>query len=260
MIIYKITNLVNQKIYIGLTTCSLKERWTGHLHCVKSDPRHLYRSMRKYGIENFKIEQIDKTDNLQELGRLEAYYIEKFNSRDPNIGYNLCAGGVTNSLDDNGRARLKLADVVQIREIYHMGELRCKECWKMYKDKISYSAFQKIWEGTTWKTVMPEVYTPEMRALHSKQKQNPGQLNGNALYTDEEVLEIRKFYVNNTLQETYEKFGSKNKTKEGFRSLIASSYKHIPIYSKTKKIWTLNGQEINIDNYNPVSTISESGE
>lgn len=141
MIIYKITNLVNQKIYIGLTTCSLKERWTGHLHCVKSDPRHLYRSMRKYGIENFKIEQIDKTDNLQELGRLEAYYIEKFNSRDPNIGYNLCAGGVTNSLDDNGRARLKLADVVQIREIYHMGELRCKECWKMYKDKISYSAF-----------------------------------------------------------------------------------------------------------------------
>ena len=260
MIIYKITNLVNQKIYIGLTTCPLKERWMGHLHCVKSDPRYLYRSMRKYGIENFKIEQIDETDDLQELGRLEAYYIEKFNSRDPNVGYNLCAGGVTNSLDDNGRARLKLADVVQIREIYHMGELRCKECWKMYKDKISYSAFQKIWEGTTWKTVMPEIYTSEMKALHSKQKQNPGQLNGNALYTDEEVLEIRKFYVDNTLQETYEKFGSKNKTKEGFRSLIASSYKHIPIYSKTKKIWTLNGQEINIDDYNPVSTISESGE
>jgi len=107
---------------------------------------------------------------------------------------------------------------------------------------------------------MPEIYTPEMKALHSKQKQNPGQLNGNALYTDEEVLEIRKFYVNNTLQETYERFGNKNKTKEGFRSLIASSYKHIPIYSKTKKIWTLNGQEINIDDYNPVSTISESGE
>lgn len=59
MIIYKITNLINNKIYIGLTTCSLKERWNNHRHCVKSDPRHLYCSMRKYGIENFKIEQID---------------------------------------------------------------------------------------------------------------------------------------------------------------------------------------------------------
>ena len=56
MIIYKITNLINNKIYIGLTTCSLKERWNNHRHCAKSDPRHLYCSMRKYGIENFKIE------------------------------------------------------------------------------------------------------------------------------------------------------------------------------------------------------------
>jgi group I intron endonuclease len=260
MIIYKITNLVNQKIYIGLTTCSLRERWLGHIHCVKSDQRHLYCSMRKYGIDNFKIEQIDETDDYQELGRLEAYYIEKFNSRNPDVGYNLCTGGLTNSLDDNGRARLRVSDVIQIREVYYMKELRCRECWEMYKDKISFSAFQKIWEGSTWKSIMPEVYTPEMKALHSKQKQNPGQLNGNALFTDEEVLEIRKFYANHSLQETYEKFGGKNKTKEGFRSLIASSYKHIPIYSKIKKKWTLKGQEIDINSYNPVSTISGSGE
>ena len=91
MIIYKITNLINNKIYIGLTTTELKVRW--NRHCVKSDPRHLYCSMRKYGIENFTIEQIDSADSIIKLGELERYYIEKYNSQDPNIGYNLSAGG-----------------------------------------------------------------------------------------------------------------------------------------------------------------------
>ena len=206
MIIYKITNLIDQKIYIGLTTCTLKERWQNHKGCVKSDPRHLYRSMRKYGIENFKIEIVEETDSLEKLAQLEDYYINLYNSRDPNIGYNLSAGGQTNQLDANGRAQLTLNEVVQIREIYHMGELRCKECWEMFKTKISYSAFQKIWEGTTWKSIMPEIYTEEMKHLHASQKSNPGTKNGNAIYTDEEVIEIRKYYIEHTLKETFHKF------------------------------------------------------
>ena len=206
MIIYKITNLINQKIYIGLTTCTLKERWQNHKGCVKSDPRHLYRSMRKYGIENFKIEIVEETDSLEKLAQLEDYYINLYNSRDPNVGYNLSAGGQTNQLDANGRAQLTLNEVVQIREIYHMGELRCKECWEIFKTKISYSAFQKIWEGTTWKSSMPEIYTEEMKHLHASQKSNPGTKNGNAIYTDEEVIEIRKYYIEHTLKETFHKF------------------------------------------------------
>ena len=260
MIIYKITNQINSKIYIGLTTCSLKERWNNHRHCVKSDPRHLYCAMRKYGIENFTIEQIDETDNLEDLGKLEYKYIKQYNSRNPKIGYNLSAGGETNQLDDNGRAKLSLNEVIQIREIYYMGELRCKECWNMYKYKISYSAFQKIWEGITWKSVMPEIYTEEMKFLHSQQKSNPGSKNGNAKYSDEEVLEIRKYYVNHSLQETYNKYGSKSKTKDSFRGLIKTSYLYLPIYCKKEKQWILNNTIIDINKYNPVSTISESGE
>lgn len=37
-------------------------------------------------------------------------------------------------------------------------------------------------------------------------------------------------------------------------------YTEIPIYKKKIKKWILNGKEIDINNYNPVSTISESGE
>ena len=58
----------------------------------------------------------------------------------------------------------------------------------------------------------------------------------------------------------YEKYGSRSKSRDSFRGLIANSYKHLPIYSKVKSVWLLNGQEINIDDYNPVSTILESEE
>ena len=142
MWVYKITNLVNEKCYIGITT-NLEYRW----HCHRNAPNYpylknpLYSAMRKYGIENFKIEIVEETDSLEKLAKLEDYYINLYKSRDPNIGYNLSAGGQTNQLDANGRAQLTLDEVIQIREIYHMGELRCKECWKMYKDKISFSAF-----------------------------------------------------------------------------------------------------------------------
>lgn len=59
MIIYKITNLVNKKVYIGLTTCSLDYRWSRHITESKNvlNTKHLYKSMRKYGINNFIIEK-----------------------------------------------------------------------------------------------------------------------------------------------------------------------------------------------------------
>ena len=151
-------------------------------------------------------------------------------------------------------------EVIQIREIYAMKELRCKECWEMFSNKISYSGFQKIWDGITWKGIMDEVYTKENIISHARQKSNPGSYNGNALYTEDEVLTIRKYYINHTLQETYEMYGSKSSSKVSFRQIIDKTYANIPIYSKIKKQWFLKGEAINIDNYNPVSTITVSGE
>ena len=42
--------------------------------------------------------------------------------------------------------------------------------------------------------------------------------------------------------------------------MLTKSYNYLPMYAKTKKQWLLNGKVINIEEYNPVSTISESGE
>ena len=216
--------------------------------------------MRKYGVENFTIEEIDCTDDFKQLGVLERYYISYYDSQNPGKGYNLTAGGESNQYDGNPSAKLKFADVVQIREIYAMGELRCKECWQLYSDKISYSAFQKIWDGITWKGIMDEVYTQENINLHASQTSNYGSYNGNAFYTEEEVLEIRKYYMYHTLQETYNKYGLKSSSKVSFRQVIDRTYANVPIYSKIKKQWTLNNEVVDIDNYNPVSTIPVSRE
>ena len=91
MIIYKITNIVNNKIYIGITTKSLNCRWKQHKHSVNmkcKKNKHLYSSMKKYGINNFKIEIIEKVDNLQNLFDKEKYYIKLYDTNNPKIGYN----------------------------------------------------------------------------------------------------------------------------------------------------------------------------
>lgn len=261
MIIYKITNNINNKVYIGLTTCSLEYRWKRHITECRNlnNKKHLYRAMRTYGLENFSVEQIDETDDFKELGKMERYYIRSYNSTNPLYGYNLTAGGESHQYDGNSSAKLTYDEVVQIREIYAMCELSCKECWMMYSDKISYSGFQKIWDGFSWHGIMDEIYTEANIEAHRCHRRNPGSKNGNAKLSEEQVSEIRKYYVDHTLQETYDRYGH-NYTKDGFRQILNRTYSNIPIYRKMKKCWTLNDAVIDIDEYNPVSTISESGE
>ena len=123
-----------------------------------------------------------------------------------------------------------------------------KECWSLYSDKISFCAFQKVWEGITWKGVHDDVYTDEIKQRHILEKKNPGEKNGNAIYSDEEILEIRKYYTTHTLLETYKKFG-KTSSLNGFRSSLSRTYTYIPKYSKIRKTWILNGKEININSF-----------
>lgn len=95
-IVYKITNLINNKVYIGITTRTLKKRIGEHITISKSKNTTMciHRSIAKYGINSFKWEIIDKAESFDELNNKERYYIVKYNSLIPN-GYN-CAEGGTN--------------------------------------------------------------------------------------------------------------------------------------------------------------------
>lgn len=261
MWVYKITNIVNNKCYIGITT-DLKKRWKSHKRAVNyfNFKHPLYYAMRKYGIKNFKFEVVeDGIIDKHDLGEKERYYIKKYQSHVSEHGYNVSWGGEANQFDGNPRAKLTIEDVIEIRTEYGKGIKSVKECWKEYSDRISYSAFEKIWEGRTWKGVMPEVYNKENKKKQQKFKSNNGAKNGNAIYSEKEVLEARKYYQSHTLAETFKKFGKKSRSKDSFRSVIDVSYSYLPIYSKKNRQWILNGNVINIEEFNPVSTIPESG-
>lgn len=88
--IYKIWNEVNDNLYIGQTIRSLGQRWSQHKQNAKDQNSHLYLAMRKYGIENFHIEQIEEVANDQ-LNEREKYWISYYNTYFD--GYNSTLGG-----------------------------------------------------------------------------------------------------------------------------------------------------------------------
>lgn len=74
-LVYKITNDINDKIYIGQTTESLNKRFMRHCGYQLKDNTHLHRAMKKYGCQHFKIELLYVCNSQQELDDKEFEYI-----------------------------------------------------------------------------------------------------------------------------------------------------------------------------------------
>ena len=94
MIIYKATNKVNNKSYIGQTIYTIENRKLNHI--TKSNGYSklaIHRAIRKYGEENFEWEVIDDTaKNVDELNLLEQKYIKEYDTFGKG-GYNMTEGG-----------------------------------------------------------------------------------------------------------------------------------------------------------------------
>lgn len=100
--IYKVTNLINNKIYIGLTRKTIQQRWSEHV-CSAYNNQHLkdynfllHKAIRKYGKENFVIEEIEKVPDEQDLQKKEQYWISFYNCcilEEDGNGYNMTYGG-----------------------------------------------------------------------------------------------------------------------------------------------------------------------
>lgn len=89
MVIYKLTNKTNGKVYVGQTTRDLKTRMAEH---SRKKQTIVGKAIHKYGIENFIVEEIDNGETVDELNTKEIDWISKFNCIAPN-GYNQCIGG-----------------------------------------------------------------------------------------------------------------------------------------------------------------------
>lgn len=98
--IYKITNIINQKIYIG-QSINVEKRWKDHLYNAyrKQNPTKTYNrkyaiheAIAKYGKENFSFEVIHTLNNIDDANNMEELCIKDYNSLAP-YGYNLHPGG-----------------------------------------------------------------------------------------------------------------------------------------------------------------------
>ena len=99
-LIYKATNLINGKVYIGLTTQKFKERQAEHFYESKKTVKtrsytNFHKAIREFGKENFIWEIIFEEQNIsiEELNNKEKYFIKLFQSNDKKIGYNMTEGG-----------------------------------------------------------------------------------------------------------------------------------------------------------------------
>lgn len=89
--IYRYTNTVNGKIYIGQTRNTLEHRANKGRGYIES--RHFGNAIKKYGWDVFKPDVLAQVETAEEANELEKYYIKTMNSRDPKIGYNIEEGG-----------------------------------------------------------------------------------------------------------------------------------------------------------------------
>ena len=98
MIVYKIKNSKNGKLYFGITQGTLTKRWSEHKCKSKTGKSHLHNAIRKYGIDSFNIDLVKKCSTENEMYKLEVYLIAKYQTNNPKYGYNNSIGGEKSSM------------------------------------------------------------------------------------------------------------------------------------------------------------------
>jgi group I intron endonuclease len=179
-IIYKITNKINNKSYIGQTTRTLKERLYCHKYRAFTEKKNhpLYCAMRKYGYENFYFKILEKTNDINIA---EEWYIRKYKTN--KIGYNIVKGG--NNFKHNIYTKKKMSKIAIERfknlenhpmyNKHHSKETKIKiskanknmftginnpfygkkHSEKILK-KIAESKSKIVYKGKNWKVISPE--------------------------------------------------------------------------------------------------------
>ena len=138
--IYIISNKINKKIYIGITTRPIKERWQEH--CRHKNKTVISKAISKYGKENFTINLLTKTTSLKRALDLESNYIKQYKTLSP-YGYNIAPYG-------NGNGSGKALE----KEFRKFMSQKSKKIMKALKNNPEWKEKQKrgvkkAWENNT---------------------------------------------------------------------------------------------------------------
>lgn len=114
-VVYKITNSINTKVYIGQTT-NYSNRKSVHKLSYKKEYRstnNLYSDMREYGFDNFKFEVVCECKSKEELDKMEIYYCKEFDTIEPK-GYNKRVGLISSNY--NTKMPFRVIDIIDKTE------------------------------------------------------------------------------------------------------------------------------------------------
>lgn len=232
--IYKIENKVNGKIYIGQSQ-DIERRFKQHINNAfnlkySGYGTKFYNSIRKYGAENFELSIIEEVDK-ELLNEREKFYISKFDSW--KNGLNTGPGGEVVSTgygENHGEAKLNNEKVLAIKE-----ELLNRDGLTQYqlaeKYGVTQSSISHINSGARWTTLGDYNYPIRKQGGKTGAKSHRSKL------TEEEVITIRKRYVNETGPEIYIDFKDKISYTTLERALTGKTYSHLPTYRKKEKKW-----------------------
>lgn len=229
--IYKITNLIDGKAYIG-QSLNIEERFVEHRHHHSENAYNIGKAIYKYGKENFSFEVLEEC-SPDKLDELEDYYILKYDTI--NNGYNNIRGGKNCAGASNANAKLSEQDVYEIREAFKRKEDPYK-IYKQYEQKVSYETFRRVWTGRGWSNVHMDVYTE--KDLELKQGFTKEAAKINIKISDSEIYDIRESFGKlENVQQVYEKY--KEKISESyFRKIWVGYIKpeiHSDVYTKENK-------------------------
>jgi len=188
--IYIIQNKINNKIYVGQTN-NIKRRWGRHKYeaFTKNNQKPLYRSMRKHGIDNFSLIEIESCDQSN-VDELEMFWIEFFQSQSKIFGYNLSQGGKP----------LADSNIIKTRKPPMLGKKHSKQTrQKMSKDRIGDK--NGFYGKTHSSEAKQKMSTNPNRKFIGKQnyfygKSFKGSQNKLSKLNEEIVLAARKLYKN----------------------------------------------------------------
>lgn len=211
--VYCITNTINNKKYIGITTQGIKERFRKHCNeAHNGSSRYLCKAIRKYGEEVFSVERVCYCEDMDQLLEKEIFYISNFNTF--GSGYNLTKGG-EGSL---GRKQTKITKckISEKRKGFKYSQEQ-KEHFKIKGKEVSY------WKG--------KKMTKEAREKMSESKK------GKKL--SEETKQKRKYIYEKNKGENHPLYnvGHSDCTKEKIsKSKKGQGTKKYIAYNKSEKI------------------------
>jgi group I intron endonuclease len=172
--IYSITNLVNNKIYIG-SAVDIKKRWRDHRFCFKRQIHHnshFQSAWNLYGESNFKFEVIEFCDKTILLDR-EKYFVELYNSTNSLFGYNF----------NDPRKRFE-------------GHKTTDELKELFSAKMKGSNNPMYGKkGVNHPKFGYELSETSKKQLGEKRKEFIGEKASNVKLTNQQVMEIRSKYI-----------------------------------------------------------------